>query len=814
MSTLKLNQLSIALFSALMAFNAQALTLTTTVTTDQLGDPDIQVGSTEAPLKLAVNSVSNSTVSLTTGANGNIDLYGWIHAVQAAYNNSIVTLGSEDTNSVKLNSNFSSTQDYGASGVISGVNALFGATVDINAKNIEINVEAGEKEARGLAIGSRDDLISYNQTVATIGSDKTENLVIRANGNEASMGVFSLRANTVLQAKNIDISTNGYYGVLVQNNTQTALAPEKASSLTLKGNQITVNALNGAGLMAFSNGQLNVEGNLVVNAINAVDTRGNATININTSGNYTTVLNGDIVFETPNEQNGDSHQSGEIINSKVTVGLTGENSSWTGRAYQSFPGNEDGVNLDGNGDFYGNVENFTVNISDGARWEMTGNSLANNVNVKNGGAVTVHEKVAEANLQNVDLDNGILNLEGSSNQTVTVSTLSGSGDLNVKATTEDGKTLVTPKLAVNGVDPDEAPNLKVTATGITADQIVDADSAMKSLSDGLDLYGVNTVQTITEGDVNGAISQVIDAKGNAQAVTVSKNTKLDAFGSVAALNAVAWRHELNSVSKRMGELRDAPEGVGAWARLYGSEMEYGDQNIESQNTTIQIGSDYKIGQWTVGATVGYTDGESDYDRGSSDNEAWNFGVYGTWFAENGQYVDLIAKYSRLSQDFKLDTMKGDYDNNAFVISAEYGWHLPVMEIGFIEPQVELTYGRIMGKDFTTSNGVEIEQDDFDSFIGRLGVRAGIKCPDDWGTVYARASVVHDFDGEFDATARSLKTSATADIYEDLGGTWGEFGIGANINFTKNTYMYVDAEITSGGEVDENYRWNIGVRHNF
>lgn len=120
----------------------------------------------------------------------------------------------------------------------------------------------------------------------------------------------------------------------------------------------------------------------------------------------------------------------------------------------------------------------------------------------------------------------------------------------------------------------------------------------------------------------------------------------------------------------------------------------------------------------------------------------------------------------------------------------------------------------MGEDFTTSYGVEIEQDDFDPFIGRLGVRAGIKCPGDWGTVYARASVVHDFDGEFDATARSLKTSATADIYEDLGGTWGEFGIGANINFTKNTYMYVDAEITSGGEVDENYRWNIGVRHNF
>lgn len=710
---------------------------------------------------------------------------------------STVTIGTEETVSISLSTT--------------------GSALSIDSSNTTL-------EAKKIALSSSgsDTLSIHYGSEVSIGNENTETITITsdATGGAGYAGIFMKNVDgspvgpsVTLKAKNINITTKDS-GVWLQNGTQDATTPNKGTYLTISAENITIDTPNGSGLRVFSNSKLDVEGNLVIDAINAIDTRGNSIINVNKNGKYSTVLKGDIVFQTPNVQGGDSHLSGSIINSKVTVGLTGENSSWTGRAYQSFPGNEDAVNLDGNDDFYGNVEDFTVNISDGARWEMTGNSLANTVNVKNGGAVTVHEKVEEANLEKVDLDNGILNLEGSSNQTVTVSTLSGSGDLNVKATTEDGKTLVTPKLDVNGVDPDEAPNLKVTATGITADQIVDADSAMKSLSVGLDLDGVNTVQTITEGDVNGAISQVIDAKGNAQAVTVSKNTKLDAFGSVAALNAVAWRHELNSVSKRMGELRDAPEGVGAWARLYGSEMEYGDQNIESQNTTIQIGSDYKIGQWTVGATVGYTDGESDYDRGSSDNEAWNFGVYGTWFAENGQYVDLIAKYSRLLQDFKLDTMKGDYDNNAFVISAEYGWHLPVMEIGFIEPQVELTYGRIMGEDFTTSNGVEIEQDDFDSFIGRLGVRAGIKCPGDWGTVYARASVVHDFDGEFDATARSLKTSATADIYEDLGGTWGEFGIGANINFTKNTYMYVDAEITSGGEVDENYRWNIGVRHNF
>ena len=399
-------------------------------------------------------------------------------------------------------------------------------SISLSTTNSALYIESSDTklEAKTIALSSSgsDTLSIREASNVFIGNENTETITITsdATGGSGFAGIFMRNdgkdagPTVKLKAQTINITTEDS-GVWLQNGTEYTETPDNRTHLTISAENITINTPNGSGLRVFSNSKLDVEGNLVINAKDAIDTRGNSIINVNTSGKYSTVLNGDIVFETPNVKNGDSHLSGSIINSKVTVGLTGENSSWTGRAYQSFPGNEDGVNLDGNDDFYGNVKDFTVSISDGARWEMTGNSLANTVNVKNGGAVTVHENVAVANLQKVDLDNGILNLEGSSNQTVTVSTLSGSGDINVKATTEDGKTLVTPKLAVNGVDPDEAPNLKVTATGITADQIVDADSAMKSLSDGLDLNGVNTVQTITEGDVNGAISQVIDAKGKA-----------------------------------------------------------------------------------------------------------------------------------------------------------------------------------------------------------------------------------------------------------------------------------------------------------
>ena len=149
------------------------------------------------------------------------------------------------------------------------------------------------------------------------------------------------------------------------------------------------------------------------------------------------------------------------------------------------------------------------------------------------------------------------------------------------------------------------------------------------------------------------------------------------------------------------------------------------------------------------------------------------------------------------------------------MSAEYGWHFKLGEAAFIEPQAEITYGRLTGDDFATSNGVRVQQDDFDSLVGRIGVRAGFSFPNDKGTIYARVSGLHDFQGDFDSKASLVNNAAVSqNINEDLGDTWVEFGVGANFNWTENTYTYIDLERSNGGEIKENWRWNVGVRHVF
>lgn len=165
----------------------------------------------------------------------------------------------------------------------------------------------------------------------------------------------------------------------------------------------------------------------------------------------------------------------------------------------------------------------------------------------------------------------------------------------------------------------------------------------------------------------------------------------------------------------------------------------------------------------------------------------------------------------MESDFTLNGFDGSQKNNAVSASAEFGWHFKLNDLAFIEPQAELTYGRVFGDDFDgMANGaLRISQDDFDSLIGRAGLRAGFYFPENRGTVYARVSDAYDFMGDFEYTASNASTNRKFE--DDLGGAWVEYAVGANLNLTESTYTYVDLERTSGGDVRENWRWNIGLR---
>ena len=500
--------------------------------------------------------------------------------------------------------------------------------------------------------------------------------------------------------------------------------------------------------------------------------------------------------------NGTDGESPTVMNVQGAIDASGE-----AKAELNFTGAQSSLT----GKIANEADNVKILFSDAAVWNAKGASKSKNLTVSSGGIVNLTNGTS-ADIEDLSISSGIVSLEQKAS--LSAKNLRGTGgtiNLSVSRNSgDDGKiTYEAGSFTAENVANDWT-GANVQVTGVTADDITDLDAEAAAI---LTHVGANIREggtaTIEGGDVLGEIEITTGANGVISIGSIGASDKVASLSDGQSIATMQWRHEMNDLTKRMGELRDGPAGIGAWARLYGSEQEYGKKNVTLRSTSVQVGADYQIGEWTVGGAFSYTNGSVDYAQGSGDADTYGFAAYGSWFAQNGMFLDLIAKYSRLSNDFEIADMKGSIDNNAYSFSAEFGWRFDLAKTVFIEPQVELTYGRILGDNATASNNVRIEQEDFDSLLGRVGLRAGFKCPNDRGTVYVRVSGVHDFKGESDVRYSSSKASTT--VHDDIGGSWVEYALGANVNITPSTYTYVDLERTSGSDVKENWRWNIGLR---
>ena len=319
---------------------------------------------------------------------------------------------------------------------------------------------------------------------------------------------------------------------------------------------------------------------------------------------------------------------------------------------------------------------------------------------------------------------------------------------------------------------------------------------------------VNGLNVEVTGMEEGLIAGAVDANGNQKTNTVMQDT----LDMVTAAPLAIGRIVMNDVRKRMGDLRDTKEESGVWMRWEGGKLK-GDAGLTNNFNTIQIGADTMTGIENVraGVAAAFTHGDIDHNNGEGENETYSFSAYATWMAENGMFADVIARVGFSNSEVTMKDTRIDLDNEALSLSGEYGWRLPVCEQFYVEPQVELTYTYVTGADSKVQYAT-YDVDSMDSLIGRAGLVAGWKLPDDMGSVYARASVVHEFLGDAKITGSALGNSI--DLETDGKDTWIEYGIGANVKLTDKTYIWADVERTSGADIDEEWRGTVGLRYSF
>ena len=587
------------------------------------------------------------------------------------------------------------------------------------------------------------------------------------------------------------------YGVLAQNSTtQTTADP---ATVIINADNTYITATSGedgsaSALVAMSQGKLTVAGNLYAKADNVLVARGDAVVRINETNDKIVQLTGDINF------NYDKETSGTSVDADVLVNLSGAESYWVGNAVTSYgSGVAEPDKME--------VTGLKLGIADGAQWTPT-------FVTESSGDTTGEGQIG---INNLAFNDGVINLEEGGAQQIRVANLQGTGG-TVNAATSVGAdgTLSTAKIDIAAIE--GTPAMTVNYTGITSDQLtsenVDDLNAL-TVTEGSTLTKTENVE---EGNIRGAWTRTTSADGETTE-GYSENTKLSSYSSINALSLVQWRNEINHLTKRLGDIRASDSTVGAWARVYGGASEWGSNpEVDMDHTTIQVGGDYRINpNWIVGGAFSYTDSDAESSNGFADGESYSLAAYATYLADNGSFLDVIARYGYLKNDITAGNMALETKNNAFSLSVEGGHQFRFIEDrAYIEPQIELTYGFVSGDDADASNGVRIEQDDYQNLITRVGVRTGFDFPEKAGTIYATLSYSYDFLGDADGTA-SGQTEAgyeSVALTEDLGGGWVTYGIGAQFRLGDNAFAYGELERTSGGDIDNPYLFNVGFRYNF
>ena len=322
----------------------------------------------------------------------------------------------------------------------------------------------------------------------------------------------------------------------------------------------------------------------------------------------------------------------------------------------------------------------------------------------------------------------------------------------------------------------------------------------------------------------GTESFAMDGKASVtdQAVITTRESELvSGAKSALAASMMQMKADTNDLQRRLGDVRLNSDKHGVWGKYIGGKSKITDDAYVNQTYNMaQVGYDTLRGDWTVGGALLYGTSNNDYALGSGSGKTAGLAVYGAKQFKDGRYVDIIGKVNRLKNDFTVHntlgtTLSGDYRNTGASLSVEYGKRIKKNNGFYIDPNAELTFSRLSGESFeartNTGSTVHINSDAVNSVIGRIGVGIGKESQN--SNVFLKAALAHEFSGKMNATY-SMAGEPTTGSEVNLKDTWLDLELGGSWSVRPNTYVYGTFTKNFGATVDNSYRIDAGIRHNF
>jgi len=380
----------------------------------------------------------------------------------------------------------------------------------------------------------------------------------------------------------------------------------------------------------------------------------------------------------------------------------------------------------------------------------------------------------------------------------------------------------------------------ITVQGDSAKNLTDDASyraEMKSLATKLQYTG-NDKKLAAAVQVNEGITRpaamielgtnAFDAQGNlvvADTATVthaSESSVVNSTKSALVSTAMAWSDTTNDLQRRLGDLRLATMHDGVWAKYIGGESKMTEgTDAHMRYNGVQIGYDHKVSNgWTLGGALHYSTSSNSYGIGNGDSKIGGIGLYGTKQHDDGSYLDVIARVNRLSNNYKLylvgkQQLNGDYHTFGTSFSVEYGKRIKKQHGFYMDPSVELIVGRLNGVSYDANivNGgsMHVKVDAVNSAVGRLGF--GIGRETETSNIFAKLALAHEFSSKVNTTY-SAPGNPTVHTELDLKDTWLDAEIGGSWSVRPSTYVYGTFTKNFGATIDNTWRIDAGVRHNF
>ena len=646
----------------------------------------------------------------------------------------------------------------------------------------EIKVETGS------AVSSTDKEVNISTSDKLTLKGESEG--INADGNNVNIsGNTEISGSTAIAAEGGNVTLNG----------GTTITGTDAAINAGAGSNVTISGQNGS-----LNSAVNINGAIVAEG---------AEVSIDSS-KATGTINGDI-----NATNGGN----------VEITLNGNGSTLTG-----------GYNIDDD-------STIILNIQNGATWELNDfgsdgtTFLMNRAGagagagvIVNGGATedaTGHVKMNQSTDLNVASWNGWERVAFKHNGDG-----SNVSDYVTTAGTQAGNVIIAGAAAGSGII------MSTDSTGIDMNSKNAVEAAMKALAqkvtytdheaNGANLTGkVQIAAGLTASDKTQNIGTLHwDEHGKGQydlsSVDWSKITEGDyetfvmkGVRSAATTSMHTWRDNMQDTYTGA----DLADEDGMFAKALGGKTSSDVSGLKDSNSYygVQVGYDKALANgWHTGIAFDYRDGDSNYLLGGKgDNQMYSFGVYGVKNFDNNAFFRVAAKVGRVENEYdvynEIRSLKlhGDYKSNAYGLTMEVGKTFGTEETYFT-PKAQLTWSQVGAKDYTASTGkaeMQIEQDSYSSFVGRMGFEAGIKSAK--GRVYAGLFAAHEFNGDISANyfANDGNGKHTSFNGED---TWMEMKLGGTYDFSKTAHLYADIAKDFGGDFERKWKLNAGLRFEF